>query len=385
MVVRAPQARLRQGHETDHDDRADALVAEAKETPLQDGGLRTADLIAQALACVPHHHEAQLLQERLHQMFVPRWHFPMMGDADRNRAYADAIRAKVRPGDIVLDIGCGAGLTAMMAARAGAKHVYTCEQQPLIAQAARKVIADNGLSDRITVIPKLSHHLVVGKDLPEPADVVISEIVDTVLLGEGAMATLTHAMVVLAKPEARTVPEQGILSAQLVESDRLMEIWRPGPSEGFDLQAFHDLARVAYITPNDFAVCGLRALSTAEPLFDFNFAWPNTKSQRNQTTLTCSAPGTIHAVLVSFGMTLAPGHHVTNDLSSSGHWGRTAFLLKRPRAAQVGDNVTIVAQHDSAHLSLFIDEVAPIHRPDADLPSQPNTAHQLESRRKSAS
>ena len=92
-----------------------------------------------------------MLQERLHQMFVPRWHFPMLADSARNRAYARAIAAKVRPGDVVLDIGCGAGLTAMLAARAGARHVYTCEQQPLIAQAARQVIRDNGLSDRITV------------------------------------------------------------------------------------------------------------------------------------------------------------------------------------------------------------------------------------------
>ena len=56
----------------------------------------------------------------------------------------------MRPGDIVLDIGCGAGLTAMLAARAGARHVYTCEQQPLIAQAAERVIDANNVNSKLT-------------------------------------------------------------------------------------------------------------------------------------------------------------------------------------------------------------------------------------------
>ena len=132
---------------------ADRLVQLAKLTPLTDGGLRTLQLLSEALVKVPHHHEARILRDRLYQMFVPRWHFPMLGDKLRNRAYSAAIASKVKPGDVVLDIGCGAGLTAMLAARAGAKHVYTCEQQPLIAQAESRVIEENGLADRITDIP----------------------------------------------------------------------------------------------------------------------------------------------------------------------------------------------------------------------------------------
>ena len=50
---------------------------------------------------------------------APPWHFPMMADASRNRAYEAAI-SRVASGRRVLDIGTGAGLLAMMAARAGA-------------------------------------------------------------------------------------------------------------------------------------------------------------------------------------------------------------------------------------------------------------------------
>lgn len=333
---------------------AEKLVWRAKSEPLNDGGLRTSQILAEALAADPHHHEAQVLQERLHQTFVPRWHFPMLADTARNQAYAKAIAAKVRPGDVVLDIGCGAGLTAMLAARAGAKHVYTCEQQPLIAQAATQVIADNGLSDRITVIPKWSHEVAVGEDMPEPADVVISEIVDTVLLGEGALATLTHAMSELAKPGARAIPERGTLLAQPVESGGLLDLWRPQEAEGFDLSAFHRFARVAQLTPNDFAACGLRALGPAADLFHFDFTRPTINPGRIARDLTCTAAGTIHAVFVSFEMQLAPGILVANGLDAAGHWGRTAYLLDRPETAAAGDRLTITAQHDAANLSVSV-------------------------------
>ena len=339
------------------DGRAAQLYVDcAKLEPLSDGGMATCELLTKALACDPHHHEARILLERLHQMFVPRWHFPMLDDATRNRAYAEAISAKLSPGDIVLDIGCGAGLTAMLAARAGAGHVYTCEEQPLIAQAATRVIAMNGLSDRITVIPKRSQDLVIGVDLPERADLVVSEIVDTVLLGEGALATLDHAMRDLAKPGARAVPEGGRLMAQLVESEKLYSQWRPRSAEGFDLRAFHHFANVAQLTPNDCLACGLRPLGAPHKLFEFDFSAPALAHAKSSETIQASLDGTVHAVLVFFEMWLAPGVTLTNDLTSTGHWGRTAFLLPSPTEVRAGRAFHVVAQHDTSRISLAIED-----------------------------
>src|SRR6266571_558677 len=97
---------------------------------------------------------------------IPRWHFAMLNDLERNDAFATALERVVLPGSFVLDIGSGTGLLAMMAARAGADSVITCEASPVLAEMTREIVARHGLSDVITVIPRFSTDLRVGIDLP---------------------------------------------------------------------------------------------------------------------------------------------------------------------------------------------------------------------------
>lgn len=333
---------------------AEKFVQVAKTAPLTDGGLLTGELLTNALRIDPHHFEARQYLEKLHAMQVPRWHFPMLGDARRNAAYRRAIEAKIQPGDIVLDVGCGAGMTAMLAARAGAGHVYACESQPLIAQAAREIIQANGLADKVTVIAKPSQDLQIGVDLPEPADFVVSEIVDCVLLGEGAMPTLADAMRRLAKPGARATPERGVLYAQPIEAPSLFDLWRPGRQEGFDFSGFHKFAAVSNMTPAEFNDHQVRALAPKAPLFAFDFARPTAAPGRLEREIALTSDGALHAISATFEMALAPGLVLSNGLDDQGHWGRKAFLLDAPRAAAVGDAVEIVAQHDGVSLAISV-------------------------------
>lgn len=69
-----------------------------------------------------------------------------------------AIEAAV-PGKVVLDIGTGSGLLAMMAARAGAARVIACEMNAAVAETARRIIAANGLADRMRCMPAIPAHL----------------------------------------------------------------------------------------------------------------------------------------------------------------------------------------------------------------------------------
>ncbi|KAJ1470592.1 hypothetical protein T484DRAFT_1847230, partial [Baffinella frigidus] len=74
-----------------------------------------------------------------------------------------------------------------MAVKAGAEHVFAIEGDPSLEKAAAKVVESNGCGEKITIIGKHSTRVKVGfgLDVPTGANVIVSEILDSFLLGEG--------------------------------------------------------------------------------------------------------------------------------------------------------------------------------------------------------
>jgi predicted RNA methylase len=134
---------------------------------------------------------------------VMQLHLDMLNDRTRTLSLIDAIRETVRPGDVVLDIGTGTGILAATAARAGARHVYAIEAGQ-IHRVAHALFADNGLADRITLIKGWSTQV----ELPERADVLISEVIGHEPLAEDVLETTADAVQRLVKPGARLVPRR---------------------------------------------------------------------------------------------------------------------------------------------------------------------------------
>lgn len=64
-----------------------------------------------------------------------------------------------------------------------------------MARCASQVIKDNGWSSKIHLVSKRSTDLTVGVgcDLERRANILVTEVFDTELIGEGAVATLNHA------------------------------------------------------------------------------------------------------------------------------------------------------------------------------------------------
>jgi hypothetical protein len=102
---------------------------------------------------------------------VPGYHVPMMNDARRNAVWDRALRNAIRPGMHVLEIGTGGGMLALMAARAGAAKVTSCERDPIVAAIAREIVERNGYGDRIEIVGKPSQAIRVD-DLAPPADLL---------------------------------------------------------------------------------------------------------------------------------------------------------------------------------------------------------------------
>jgi protein arginine N-methyltransferase 1 len=139
----------------------------------------------------------------------PVEHARMLHDDRRTSDYLAALAQAVRPGDVVLDIGTGSGVLAIAAARAGAQHVYAVEASD-IAEVAERVFAVNGMEDRITLISGWSRTI----DLPERADLLVSEIIGNEPFEEEILETTLDARRRLLKPDARLIPNAVTLFAR---------------------------------------------------------------------------------------------------------------------------------------------------------------------------
>ena len=164
-----------------------------------------------ALQLAPQDYRIKVMTHWALRREVPLWHFRIIHDDLRNQAYARALERRVKPGMTVFEIGTGTGILAMLAVRAGAEHVYTCERRVAVAEAAREIIARNGMAQRITVIPKDAYSVKLGEDIPQRADMFVAEIVDNALLGEDVLPLTQHAKREFLKPDAILLP--GIVSA----------------------------------------------------------------------------------------------------------------------------------------------------------------------------
>ena len=154
--------------------------------------------------------------------FAPTYHFDMLQDRRRNEAYRRGIEQTVEEDDLVVDIGTGSGLLAMMAAGAGAQHVFAIEGDPKLEKAARLVIEDNRYEEKVTVIGKHSTEVKVGYglDVPFGANVIVTEIFDSFMLGEGMVPTMHDAVKRgLLAEGGRVVPAGGRMHCVLIESD----------------------------------------------------------------------------------------------------------------------------------------------------------------------
>ena len=69
----------------------------------------------------------------------------MLADGPRMDAHVAALRRVVKPGSVVLDLGCGPGVFALLACRFGARRVFAIEPDNVI-ELARQAAKANGFA-----------------------------------------------------------------------------------------------------------------------------------------------------------------------------------------------------------------------------------------------
>ena len=291
----------------------------------------------------------KIAKENLQKMRSGRiegWHYEMLGDLKRNQAYDDVIKRKVGKEDVVLDIGTGSGLLSLMCARAGAKKVYTCENISDIADAAEDVIKENNYEERIKLFNTKSHSLEVGKHLDEKVDVLVSEILDAGLLGEGVIPTLRHARANLIKPDATIIPKSAEVKAVLIESDHIHAILPLKEISGFKLKSFGRFQRSDLYITKQLGITPHTKLTDEQGIFDLDFynlpkiSTPENPNQK-ELTFTITKEGRLHAIAFWFELDLdeklrlssGPGREMI-------HWGQAVFGFEE-RKVKKGDLIKI--------------------------------------------
>jgi protein arginine N-methyltransferase 7 len=284
---------------------------------------------------------------------TPLWHFPMMNDAPRNAVYDEAIR-RVVPGRSVLDIGTGSGLLAMMAARAGAKRVVSCEMVPWIAAKAGEVVAANGLGDQIKVIAKRSTDLRIGTDLDERAEVLITEVFGTAVVNEYVIPTVEHAHAQLLQPGAKVVPNAASARAYLAGGPALEGHLFIDRAAGFTLAPFNDFAQTkmnldVHYVPHD-------VLSDDFEVFRFDLTRPPPQPEKRVIDVVATRPGRCFGVVQWLRLELVDDLVYENRPSPSATiegWGHMLYRFSEPIELKAGDRVRLVAQHNRTVLLIW--------------------------------
>ncbi|HEX5081933.1 MAG TPA: 50S ribosomal protein L11 methyltransferase [Blastocatellia bacterium] len=138
----------------------------------------------------------------------------MIADNARMDAYSEALRLAVKPDSIVLDIGAGTGVFALLACQFGARRVYAIESADAI-QIAREIAAANGYADRIEFIQKLSTDVT----LPERADIVISDLRGRLPFLGRHISSIADARARLLKPGGTLISRRDDVWAAIVDAE----------------------------------------------------------------------------------------------------------------------------------------------------------------------
>jgi tetratricopeptide (TPR) repeat protein len=312
-------------------------------------------MLERVLEIDPSHKDAEQLLRRLYNHNIPSWHFDMLNDEERNNAYNKAISTAAEKAQHVLEIGTGSGLLAMMAARAGASKVTTCEMSKQLAAVARKVIARNGYADTIRVIPKKSTQLEVGTDLKEPADLLIAEVFDNGLLGEHFLPALLHAKRNLLKGGAVIIPAAATIYAMLIECSQLRRINPIENIAGFDLRDFDIFRRPGYrqINLNNL---NYQPLSDPVAVCRLDFQKNVPASARYDMEIKIRQTGICHAVAFWFELYLDENTKIsTLDDSHANHWKQALQFFGEDFRLPAGDSVNLTATHNMTGFSFNLD------------------------------
>lgn len=140
----------------------------------------------------------------------------MIADRVRVNAYAEALRRVITADSVVIDLGTGTGIFALLACRFGARRVYAIEPGDVI-QVAKEIAAANRCVDRIEFVQSAS----TEATLPERADVIVSDMGGVLPWFQSHLASIADARRRWLAPGGVLIPQRDTVWAAVVDAPEL--------------------------------------------------------------------------------------------------------------------------------------------------------------------
>lgn len=266
----------------------------------------------------------------------------MIADRIRTGAYASALGQAVKPGSVVLDIGTGIGIFAMLACQFGARRVYAVEPDDAI-QVAREIAAANGFADRIEFIQDLSTRVT----LPERADVIVSDLRGVLPPFRHHIPSIIDARKRFLAPAGALIPRQDMLWAAVSEAPDLYERYETlcvDTNYGLDLGAARRLVSNTWqkgrVNPDQL-------LTRPHQWAALDYSSIESPDLNAEMTLTVLRAGTAHGLSLWFDALLGEGASFSNAPGQPELiYGSAFFPFSAPVTLADGDRVSVKLSAD---------------------------------------
>jgi protein arginine N-methyltransferase 1 len=266
----------------------------------------------------------------------------MIANAPRVEPYVEALRRSVTPDSVVLDLGCGQGLFALLACRFGARRVYAVEPDNVI-NIAREAAAANGFAHRIEFFQNVSTEVT----LPEPATIIISDLRGVLPWFQRHIPSIIDARKRLLAPGGVLIPRRDTLWAALVEApEQYEEIVGPWRNRLYDVDLSGGVSKIT----NTWRKTRFKAdelLTEATRWATLDYHQVESADTRAEISLRVERPGVAHGIAVWFDAELAEGIGFSNRPGAPELiYGNGLFPFPRRVEVREGERVEVKLSAD---------------------------------------
>jgi SAM-dependent methyltransferase len=268
-------------------------------------------------------------------MYSVYFYGQMLADTPRLRAYVEALKRSVKPGAVVVDLGCGPGFFALLACQLGARRVYAIEPDDVI-QVAREAAVANGCAERIEFLQDFSTEITTS----EPADLIVSDLRGVLPWYQNNIRSIIDARTRLLAHRGVLISRRDLLWVSVVEApEPYNEIVSPWERTDMDLSA---AKRVVTHTWRKARINADQLLASPVCCYKLDYNEIETNDLETNALLEVNRSGTAHGFAVWFDSELIDGVGFSNNPREPELiYGQAFFPLPHPVAIELGDRIEL--------------------------------------------